>query len=40
MTGTILITASIIVLSVIVWAIVGAWRYGTRTIRPEDYEDD
>lgn len=23
----------------VVWAIVGAYRYGTRTIRPEDYEE-
>lgn len=29
----------IIALVVIIWAVVGAVRYGTRTIRPEDYEE-
>lgn len=40
MIGTILLTAGIVVLASVVWLIVGAVRYRTRTIDPRDYEDD
>lgn len=40
MIGTILIAAGIVVLASVIWLIIGAVRYGTRTIDPRDYEDD
>lgn len=37
-----MILALVIIIAalVVMWAVIGAVRYGTRTIRPEDYEDD
>lgn len=39
MIATILIVAGVVVLIPVVCVVVGAVRYGTRTIHPEDYEE-